>query len=376
MGHVQKRERIDTAGRTQVRYIARWQDATGRDRSKTFDKKAQASKHLATVEAAVIEGRWTPTGRPVTVAEYAARWLESRPHRPNTHRNVESLIRTHITGTDIGAMVIDRVTATDVRTWATGRGEVLARSSARRVIGLLRSILAGATEDRLCPVNPVPRRVRIVTDSDARPKAEALTPAQVAAITAALPAHLALLPVLCVGTGLRIGEALGLVWSDLDLDAATLTVSKQLDRDTRTRVEPKTPAAARTVPLPAPVVTALRQHAAGHPGTGYVFTQGRQGRPYGHGAVQAAWRKACREAGVPDRVVVHHCRHTYASALLAAGVDVVTVAHRMGHADPGLTLSRYSHFFPAATDRTAAIMAAFLAGSESGDGTTTGPRAA
>jgi integrase len=66
------------------------------------------------------------------------------------------------------------------------------------------------------------------------------------------------------------------------------------------------------------------------------------------------WRSAVKSLKAP-RVNLHALRHTYASALTAAGLDVVTVQHRMGHASPTTTLNSYSHLFK--TDGSATVNA-------------------
>ena len=65
-----------------------------------------------------------------------------------------------------------------------------------------------------------------------------------------------------------------------------------------------------------------------------------------------AWRAAVRTHGLPP-ITLHALRHTHASALIAAGVDVVTISKRLGHANPAITLKVYSHLFHS-TDAAAA----------------------
>jgi integrase len=72
-----------------------------------------------------------------------------------------------------------------------------------------------------------------------------------------------------------------------------------------------------------------------------------------------AWRKAMKMAGI--RATFHSLRHTHASTLIAAGLDVLTISRRLGHGSPVITLGVYGHLFKP-DDRAAAIMEAALAG--------------
>lgn len=84
--------------------------------------------------------------------------------------------------------------------------------------------------------------------------------------------------------------------------------------------------------------------------------------PSEFGGPRVGHRLARRAVGVPDTRAngVHVCRHTAASAWLAQGVDVRTVAEFLGHADPAVTLRRYAHLMPDAADRARRAMDAWL----------------
>ena len=75
--------------------------------------------------------------------------------------------------------------------------------------------------------------------------------------------------------------------------------------------------------------------------------------------ITTSWRRAVRSRGLP-KITFHSLRHSHASALIAAGVDVVTVSKRLGHASPALTLSTYSHLFTNSDDKAAAAIDAAL----------------
>jgi integrase len=72
--------------------------------------------------------------------------------------------------------------------------------------------------------------------------------------------------------------------------------------------------------------------------------------------LEHAWRRAVTAANVPDGTTPHDLRHHYASVLLAGGESVVTVAARLGHGSPAVTLSTYAHLMPDSDTRTRQVI--------------------
>ncbi|MCA0329542.1 MAG: site-specific integrase [Actinobacteria bacterium] len=177
---------------------------------------------------------------------------------------------------------------------------------------------------------------------------------------------------IALALGLRQGEALGLQWRDLDLDAPTLTVRRALQRQRGhglVLVEPKSRAGRRTITLPEPVVELLRAHRVAqnaerlHAGSewhalDYVFAQ-RTGLPLDSRADRRDWDQLLKDAGVrPARL--HDARHTAATTLLLMGVPARVVMQILGHSQIGLTLGTYSHVVPElATDAANKLASAY-----------------
>jgi len=85
------------------------------------------------------------------------------------------------------------------------------------------------------------------------------------------------------------------------------------------------------------------------------------GRLWHRSSAGEEWRRIRAAANLPDDVTLYALRHTYASSLIAAGCDVVTVQRALGHAQPSITLHVYSHLWPPAEDKTRAATAGFMA---------------
>ena len=343
MGHIQKR--------ADRRYRARWLDPDGRERSRTFTRKADAERHLAAVEGAKLSGAYVSDANPVTVGEYARQWAATRPHRRTTASRVESLISKHIEGTTIGDKRLSAVRASEIQAWVTDRAKVLSPTTVRLLVQTLRSVFNAAVQDRLIASSPV-ARLSLPRSENAR--IVPLTVAQVQALADAMPDRCRAMIIIQAGLGLRIAELLALRLEDVDFLRRTVRVEWQLTQDGKHRVSPKTPRSRRTVPLPTVVAETLAAHISGfspaEDGSLFTTTSGNLYRQDHFGA--RAFKPAVKSAGLPAGVTSHDLRHHYASVLLAAGESVVAVAERLGHENATLVLKTYGHLMPDSEDRT------------------------
>jgi len=200
-----------------------------------------------------------------------------------------------------------------------------------------------------------------------------LQPDQAAALLERLHGKkpLYLLVSLALGTGMRRNEMLGLRWRDVDLDAGRLTIERSLEQTAahgiRTKA-PKTKHGRRTISLPAHLATELRQHwreqqeqrlriGLGKAPEGSPVFAGPDGGYLSPEALSKAWPGVVAAIGMPG-VTLHSLRHTHASMLIAAGVDILTVSRRLGHASPAITLNTYGHLIRGTDERAAQIMEA------------------
>jgi integrase len=156
-----------------------------------------------------------------------------------------------------------------------------------------------------------------------------------------------------VFTGLRVGEILGLQWADVDLDAGTFNVRRQVTQRGDI-TEPKTRKSRRRVVLSPDMVKQLTAHKLQSPFSldeDFVFASG-SGEPLSYRNVTArGFSKAVRLAGLNEegkpRLRFHDLRHGYASMMIAQGLSSTDVAAQMGHAHSGITESIYMHQFDA-----------------------------
>lgn len=190
--------------------------------------------------------------------------------------------------------------------------------------------------------------------------ANTLTPGQAKRFIEVSKAH-RLGPVFSVAlaVGLRLGEALGLEWQDIDFTKGTLRVRQALQWVDGQLVlgETKSEKSRRSVALPDVAIQALRRHAIGQKkerlaagakwkASELAFTT-PIGTPLDDRNVRRAFQKILAEAELP-RIRIHDLRHTCASLLLAQGVHPKVVQEILGHSQISLTLDTYSHVLPQA----------------------------
>jgi len=172
-------------------------------------------------------------------------------------------------------------------------------------------------------------------------------------------------------TGMRRGEAIGLRWSDVDLENARLSVRRALIPINREVVvsEPKTAKGRRVVALDPGTVEVLKGQAARQLDeqdaqddawveTGLVFAQ-ENGAALDPESVSRYFRQAVKQSLLPQ-IRLHDLRHTHATLALQAGIHPKVVSERLGHATISITLDTYSHAIPAMQEEAAALIAALV----------------
>ena len=312
--------------------------------------RQEAHAKLLRLQHAALDGRPVLSNRAL-LADYLERWLEeARPSLArSTHRHYGSAIRAHVAPL-LGGVRLDRLEPRHVQTLhAEMERRGASPATQIKVRAVLRRALGQAVRYGLLPANPcdgVPRP-RLP-----RKEVAYLDAGQVRRLfDAARGDPLEALVVLAVTTGLRQGELLGLQWRDVDLEARTLAVRRQLLEHSDGSLELgelKTRASRRRVDLPGTSVRALEAHrsrAKVASPDGLVFTDSRGG-PVRKGNLLRRWfRPLLKRAGLPP-VRFHDLRHTHATLLLAQGAHPKVVQERLGHSQISMTLDVYSHAVP------------------------------
>ena len=147
--------------------------------------------------------------------------------------------------------------------------------------------------------------------------------------------------ILCLYSGLRIGELMALQWSDIDFVEGVLTVSKSCHDGKNGLVidEPKTTTSRRMIPLPKqllPILKGLKKRSIS------PFVVSASGSAVSVRSYQRSFELLLKKLKIPHKGF-HSLRHTFATRALECGMDVKTLSEILGHKNPTVTLNRYAH---------------------------------
>lgn len=317
--------------------------------------------------------------RPATQSAYAASLglrKDDPPKSRNPHTRPESLTLLGRFGRTRLADIQPR----DVAAFITARQDAGAKGwTVKGDLTVLGAVFKHASRHLgFTGASPVTLLDRIERPSieDERPK-RVLTPDELRRLLVAVDESYRLIFELAAETGARLGETLGLVWGEVDLDAQTVTFTHQLDRRGK-RVPLKTTRSRRCVEITPGLVAKLRAAKVAADASGdhdFVFVS-RTGTPHDHRNVAGrVLSRAVKRAGLGavkrDGQIVeyapsfHSLRHSHGSALIAAGFDIEEVSARLGHANIATTQRIYVHAYDAArrSDQRRNRLAAMYAGS-------------
>jgi integrase len=391
------------------RWQVRWDDpnsATRKQKKKNFalrdpgpgelsDPDRHASAFDKAIQGSIVSRNYTdPNAGNVLLRDYAETWRRTRGHSEQSAGLLAARLRNHVyedpkrpdSGrAPRGALSIGQHSLSTLAqrptlgaAWVTSLKKPLpAERSRRQVFDDVSAILEAAVQDGIIGRNPLKNPVVDAPGRDG-PKAKPFTAAELDAIAAELPPRLRVLPRLGAGTGAREMELAALGVHDFQFLGKNprVTVERQLKKIDGSMVfSPIKNRKPHSLPLAAPVAGALQDHLRDHPAlevtlpwhepgskrhgemvTVRLVLQSAAGGPLTRAALVGAWTsaaaravKSARKDRFHHRVVtgqnVHRLRHTYASAQLRAGVDVVRVAAWMGDT-VDMIVKTYAHLMP------------------------------
>lgn len=227
----------------------------------------------------------------------------------------------------------------------------LAPSTISTRYGNVNNVLRAAARDRFIATNPA-EGVQLPRQRRAEAAMVLPTHEQVLKVLEASSDSFRPFVALCAFAGLRLGEAAGVQVEDIDFLRKRLKVTRQVQRTNGKGLEIRAPkyGSERTVYLPDELLTMLSEHIktldASEPR--WLF-RGEGVNPPHQNSIGYLWRSTCKRAGV-EGTRLHDLRHFYASSMIAAGLDVISVQRALGHSRATTTLNTYGHMFPSSDE--------------------------
>lgn len=333
----------------------------------TASNKKEAKAILDTVTASITEGRYVdPSKR--TLGDCLDDWLAKSEVNSGakTLERYREIVKNQIRP-KLGPIPVQKMTAKQLTGHYTELQKTLSKRTAYHAHRIIFSTLAGAMTNGYVMKNvaadaerPKPKKKKMVI----------LDQQQINALLDGLRGKSLYLPVaVLVSTGMRRGEMCALRWNDINFDDNRLTVDENIEetKEFGRRVKaPKTEDGERTIAV-APSLTAelkllhQKQLAAWFSLTGKRLAADRfifgdhKNNPRSPNGFTKDFTVAVAKLKLP-KIGPHTLRHTHASQLIDAGVDVVKISHRLGHASPEITLRIYAHLFKKGDTSAADVM--------------------
>jgi integrase len=345
--------------------------------------KKEAHVKLAELIASVAKGSYVSRSH-ITVTEHVTaridQWVALDEITPKTAERYRELLTNQI-APHIGPKALQKLKPLDIELWHArlktsgrkdGQGGLSARTI-RHAHRLLSKALREAMGNDLVVRNVAQTKKPPKVNDDE--EVQIVEEHQLKTLLVKLAGR-AMYPkaVLSLFAGLRRGELLALRWHHIDLERKVLQVREALEETKAHGVQvkaPKSMAGHREITLPDIVVEALRDHrrqqlemrvslGLGKPPDDALLFPKLDSSPQSPRAFSKEWSDVAASIGMPE-ITFHALRHTHASQLIDAGVDIVTIAKRLGHSSPNITLKVYAHVFKQKDDKSSAAINAAVA---------------
>lgn len=365
-GNIRRR----TNGSWTIQIYAGRDPETGRKRyvSRTVrGSKKDAETALANLSRAQETGLDLTAAR-LTVAAFLERWLAVSKERvkSRTHFRYAELLKLHVKPL-IGSTQLAKLRPLHIEElYGVLLKRGLSGTTVLQVHRVLHAAFNQAVKWQLLDRNPADA---VSAPRKTSKEAAFLTADQIPLLLDAVRGFQIELPALiALGTGMRLGEVLGLRWQDVDLDAAVARVRQTL-QTTMEFDTPKSHRSTRSLTLPAFLVEALRSHRKVQNERRLMLGESWQdldlvcergdGLPLRPDTISKQFRVATKEAGLD--ITFHGLRHTHASLMLSAGTDLKVTSARLGHSSISITADLYTHVTSGADRAAAAALDEHLA---------------
>ncbi len=338
-------------------------DDNGKIKRKEFTGKTQqeVKKKLEEYKKEMLLGTISSDDK-ITVSEWYHTWLfdyRIKDLKPKSFEKYEGIYRNYIKDSELGKIKLKDLRATHIQRYYNKLQNTKPISTIKGINTRLKPCLGEAEKQGYIQKNYC-KMVTLPKDNNKK-TIQVLTQQQQKLFIEAIKGHkLEMLFLIALGTGLRLGELLGLKWSDIDFNTGVLTVNRTLSRvknQTTGKYEiieqtPKTKNSNRTIPIPNDILIKLKEYrkkqnkqrlyvGEAYINNNYVFTDDI-GNPIDDKRPGRNLKSTLAKLSI-EPIKFHALRHTYATRLFEANVPPKTVQVLMGHYDISITMDIYTH---------------------------------
>jgi integrase len=316
----------------------------GRPKRKTVYAKTirELEEKCAEIRMQVTKGAYI-TDSNVFMDDWVLDWLETYKtgFSHNTKAMYGNIVNVHIIPT-LGRLRLIDVRPNHVQKLINEKLALGKSRIAQQLSFTLKQIFEKAIENGYLTKNPANS---IQLGKIEKPRKRALTDIeQKLIITADIDVKAKAFLYTLLYTGLRRGEALALLKTDFDFNNKTVTVNKTVVFTANTAIiknSPKTEAGNRIIPLPDVLIMLLQAYFSGSESE-YAFPSAKN-LLMSQISFRRFWEKTKKVISIQDDITPHIFRHTYATSLYYAGVDIKTAQYLLGHKSINLTMEIYTH---------------------------------
>lgn len=358
-GHIRKRIAKDGKVSYQIILETDKDPMTGKRRRfyKTVNgTKKEAESQLNQLIYEMSHGGSVMKPSTVKLSDWMNTWMRlyTTHLSPTTIEGYRSQVETRIIP-NLGKIPIASLTTNEVQAWVNwlSKDQGLSAQTVKNIFLNLKAALDMAKKQKMISSNPCEN---IILPSIKQYKANVYTITQMKQVLAvAKGTDMYLIAVIEAYLGLRKGEIAALKWDDIDFETGVVHILRSRVTVNGVVIEksPKSEAGVRDLWLGAEALQIFKDEYSnylsetkktGFKATGYVVHK-ENGEPFVPDSISQKWDRF-REAHHLPKIRFHDLRHTYATAMIAAGVDPKTVQTRLGHSDIQVTLNTYSHCLP------------------------------
>jgi len=293
--------------------------------------RKDAEKVIAKKKTDVIENKYLDIREEpelVSFYDFAKEYLESvkEDKKPSNYQRLLSLMRQ--VNREFETKIIQEITAQEIEKYKGKRKKQVKPATINREVALLKHMFTKALEWGRLKENPA-KKVKLLDGEVERVRY--LMPDEIKTLLSKCDDFLRPIVIVAVNTGLRKGELFSLRWRDINFEVGIISILKTNTKNKTRKDIPMNKAVTATL-------TGMSRRGQ------HVFCK-EDGAILKYSSVRKSFGKAVRKSGIED-FRFHDLRHSFASNLVMAGVDILIVQQLMGHKDLKMTL-RYSHLSPA-----------------------------